>query len=53
MENPILINSDEILLVVYDDDQNIGRSGPLDESQVLEIIDEANNEIQIFRINPS
>ncbi|WP_375646229.1 hypothetical protein [Bartonella sp. AA56HLJMS] len=53
MENPILINSDEILLVVYDDDQNIGRSGPLDESQVLKIIDEADDAIQIFRINPS
>ncbi|WP_375640815.1 MULTISPECIES: hypothetical protein [unclassified Bartonella] len=53
MENPILINSDEILLVIYDDDQNIGRSGPLDESQVLKIIDEADDAIQIFRINPS
>ncbi len=53
MENPILINSDEILLVVYNDDQNIGRSGPLDESQVLKIIDEADDAIQIFRINPS
>ncbi|WP_375680957.1 MULTISPECIES: hypothetical protein [unclassified Bartonella] len=53
MENTILINSDEILLVVYDDDQNIGRSGPLDESQVLKIIDEADDAIQIFRINPS
>uniref|UniRef100_UPI0035D03CBF hypothetical protein n=1 Tax=Bartonella sp. AA1HLJMS TaxID=3243424 RepID=UPI0035D03CBF len=41
------------LLVVYDDDQNIGRSGPLDESQVLKIIDEADDAIQIFRINPS
>ncbi|WP_375675576.1 hypothetical protein [Bartonella sp. CL100XZDX] len=53
MENPILINSDEILLVVYDDDQNIGRSGPLDESQVLKIIDEADDALQILRINPS
>ncbi|WP_375621129.1 MULTISPECIES: hypothetical protein [unclassified Bartonella] len=53
MDKPILINSDEILLVVYDDDQNIGRSGPLDESQVLKIIDEADDAIQIFRINPS
>ncbi|WP_208439763.1 hypothetical protein [Bartonella grahamii] len=53
MDKPILINADEILLVVYDDDQNIGRSGPLDESQVLKIIDEADDAIQIFRINPS
>ncbi|WP_375620492.1 hypothetical protein [Bartonella sp. TS25HLJMH] len=54
MDKPILINSDEILLVVYnDDDQNIGRSGPLDENQVLKIIDEADDAIQIFRINPS
>ncbi|WP_375642944.1 hypothetical protein [Bartonella sp. AP83NXGY] len=53
MDKPILINSNEILLVVYDDDQNIGRSGPLDESQVLKIIDEADDAIQIFRINSS
>ncbi|WP_375627510.1 hypothetical protein [Bartonella sp. PS17NMGDW] len=53
MENPILINSDEILLVVYDDDQNIAESGPLDASQILKIIDEADDAIQIFRINPS
>ncbi|WP_375651204.1 hypothetical protein [Bartonella sp. OT172YNZD] len=53
MENPILINSDEILLVVYNDDQNIGRSGPLDASQILSIVDEVDDAIQIFRINPS
>ncbi|WP_375676483.1 MULTISPECIES: hypothetical protein [unclassified Bartonella] len=53
MDKPILINSDEILLVVYDDDQNIGRSGPLDKSQILSIVDEADDAIQIFRINPS
>ncbi|WP_273721889.1 MULTISPECIES: hypothetical protein [unclassified Bartonella] len=53
MENPILINSDEILLVTYDDDQNIAESGPLDESQILKIIDETDDAIQIFRINPS
>ncbi|WP_273789962.1 hypothetical protein [Bartonella sp. ML70XJBT] len=53
MEKPILINSDEILLVTYDDDQNIAESGPLDESQILKIIDETDDAIQIFRINPS
>ncbi|WP_375681682.1 hypothetical protein [Bartonella sp. AP30XZML] len=53
MDKPILINSNEILLVVYDDDQNIAESGPLDASQVLKIIDEADDAIQIFRINPS
>ncbi|WP_375610756.1 MULTISPECIES: hypothetical protein [unclassified Bartonella] len=53
MENPILINSNEILLVVYDDDQNIGRSGPLDASQILSIVAEVDDAIQIFRINPS
>ncbi|WP_375631823.1 MULTISPECIES: hypothetical protein [unclassified Bartonella] len=53
MDKPILINSDEILLVVYGDDQNIGRSGPLDKSQILSIVDEADDAIQIFRINPS
>ncbi|UNF40877.1 hypothetical protein MNL09_01455 [Bartonella krasnovii] len=53
MEKPILINSNEILLVTYDDDQNIGRSGPLDASQILSIVDEGYDAIQIFRINPS
>ncbi|EJF94413.1 hypothetical protein LBE40_03235 [Bartonella taylorii] len=53
MDKPILINSDEILLVVYGDDQHIGESGPLDESQVLEIIDEADDTVKIFRVNPS
>ncbi|WP_156850801.1 hypothetical protein [Bartonella refiksaydamii] len=53
MDKPILINSNEILLVVYGDDQHIGESGPLDESQVLEIVDEADDTVQIFRVNPS
>ncbi|WP_409361590.1 hypothetical protein ACRPOS_001055 [Bartonella heixiaziensis] len=52
MDKPILINSNEILLVVYDDDQHIGEAGPLDESQILEIVDEADDTVQIFRINP-
>ncbi|WP_375689433.1 hypothetical protein [Bartonella sp. AP57NXGY] len=53
MENPILINSDEILLVTYDKDQHIAESGPLDASQILSIVDEVDDAIQIFRINPS
>ncbi|WP_208434487.1 hypothetical protein [Bartonella taylorii] len=53
MDKPILINSNEILLVIYGDDQHIGESGPLDESQVLNIIDEADDTVQIFRVNPS
>ncbi|VEJ45756.1 hypothetical protein [Bartonella vinsonii] len=53
MDKPILINSDEILLVVYNDDQHIGQSGPLDENQALAIVDEADDAIQILRINPS
>ncbi|WP_142417279.1 hypothetical protein [Bartonella massiliensis] len=53
MEKPILINSDEILLVTYDDDQNIAESGPLDASQILSIVYEGDDAIQIFRINPS
>ncbi|UNE55288.1 hypothetical protein [Bartonella machadoae] len=52
MDKPILINSNEILLVICDD-EHIGHSGPLDESQVLEMIDEADDAIKIFRINPS
>ncbi|WP_317992904.1 hypothetical protein [Bartonella gliris] len=56
MENPILINSDEILLVhlvYFDRDQHIAESGPLDASQILSIIDEGDDVFQIFRINPS
>ncbi|ENN94802.1 MULTISPECIES: hypothetical protein [Bartonella] len=53
MDKSILINSDEILLVVCDDDQHIGQSGPLDENQILGIVDEADDTIKIFRINPS
>ncbi|WP_039761191.1 hypothetical protein [Bartonella queenslandensis] len=53
MENPILIHSNEILLVAYDNDQNIAESGPLDASQILSIVDEVDDAIQIFRINPS
>ncbi|WP_273756881.1 hypothetical protein [Bartonella sp. MM73XJBT] len=52
MDKRILINSDEILLVVYDD-EHIAQSGPLDASQVQEIIDEADDAIQILRVNPS
>ncbi|WP_375653082.1 hypothetical protein [Bartonella sp. MR110HLJHH] len=53
MDKPILINSDEILLVAYDKDQHIAESGPLDASQILSIVDEVDDAIQIFRINPS
>ncbi|PIT67922.1 hypothetical protein CER18_06755, partial [Bartonella tribocorum] len=53
MEKPILINSNEILLVAYDKEQYIAESGPLDASQVLSIVDEVDDAIQIFRINPS
>ncbi|WP_273760456.1 hypothetical protein [Bartonella sp. ML70XJBT.G] len=52
MEKPILINPDEILLVVYDDDQHIAQSGSLDAGQVQAIIDEADDAIQILRVNP-
>ncbi|WP_375607467.1 MULTISPECIES: hypothetical protein [unclassified Bartonella] len=53
MDKPILINSNEILLVAYDDNQNIAESGPLDASQILSIVAEVDDAIQIFRINPS
>ncbi|MCZ2158835.1 hypothetical protein NPX99_06070 [Bartonella sp. 220] len=53
MDKQILINSDEILLVAYGDDEHIGYSGPLDENQILAIVDEADDVIQILRINPS
>ncbi|WP_375671287.1 hypothetical protein [Bartonella sp. CL434QHHD] len=53
MDKPILINSNEILLVAYDKDQHIAESGPLDASQILSIVDEVDDAIQIFHINPS
>ncbi|WP_375674647.1 MULTISPECIES: hypothetical protein [unclassified Bartonella] len=53
MDKPILINSNETLLVAYDKDQHIAESGPLDASQILSIVDEVDDAIQIFRINPS
>ncbi|WP_254472619.1 MULTISPECIES: hypothetical protein [unclassified Bartonella] len=53
MNKPVLINSNEILLLACDDDQNIAESGPLDASQILSIVDGVDDVIQIFRINPS
>ncbi|WP_142417231.1 hypothetical protein [Bartonella massiliensis] len=56
MEKPILINSDEILLVhlvYFDRDEHIAESGPLDASQILSIVNGVDDVIQIFRINPS
>ncbi|WP_254472930.1 hypothetical protein [Bartonella sp. B1098] len=53
MEKPILINSDEILLIYFDKDQHIAEGGPLDASQILSIVYGVDDVIQIFRINPS
>ncbi|QEE12133.1 hypothetical protein MNL01_03795 [Bartonella krasnovii] len=56
MEKPILINSNEILLVhsvYFDRDEHIAESGPLDASQILSIVNGVDDVIQIFRINPS
>ncbi|WP_175869140.1 hypothetical protein [Bartonella gabonensis] len=56
MNKPVLINSDEILLVhlvYFDRDEHIAESGPLDASQILSIIDGVDDVFKIFRINPS
>ncbi|WP_375707671.1 hypothetical protein [Bartonella sp. AA1HLJMS] len=54
MDKPILIKSNEILLIVCDSDEHITQSGPLDEKQILDIVDNCFDEpMEIFRVNTS
>ncbi|USP03378.1 hypothetical protein [Bartonella taylorii] len=54
MKKPVFINSDEILLVMCSDEiDNIAKSGPFyEEKDIINFIDEADNAVQIFRIEP-
>ncbi|QEE08651.1 acetyltransferase [Bartonella kosoyi] len=55
MEKPILINSNEILLVICEDeDQNLAKYGPFfEEKEVIKFIDHVDNAVEIFRIEPT
>ncbi|WP_455466824.1 hypothetical protein [Bartonella sp. B39] len=55
MGKPIFINSDEILLVICENEvQNLAQSGPFyEENDIIDFIDEADNAVQIFRIEPA
>ncbi|MET3559772.1 hypothetical protein ABID39_000449 [Bartonella japonica] len=55
MNKPVFINSDEILLVICENEtQNLAKSGPfLEESDIIDFINEADNAVQIFRIEPA
>ncbi|MBX4335663.1 hypothetical protein [Bartonella raoultii] len=54
MDKPIFINSDEILLVMCENEaQNLAKSGPFyEEKDIIDFIDEADNAIKIMRIEP-
>ncbi|MBX4336368.1 hypothetical protein [Bartonella raoultii] len=54
MDKPIFINSDEILLVMCENEaQNLVKSGPFyEEKDIIDFIDEADNAIKIMRIEP-
>lgn len=55
LTKPVFIKSDEILLVMCRNEKDgIAKSGPFfEESDIIDFIDEADNAVQIFRIEPS
>ncbi len=54
VKKPVFIKSDEILLVMCSDErESIAKSGPFyEEKDIIKFIDEADNAVQIFRIEP-
>ncbi|MBX4336038.1 hypothetical protein [Bartonella raoultii] len=55
MNKPVFINSDEILLVVCEnEEQNLAKYGTFfDEKEIIKFIDQtADNALQIFRVEP-
>ncbi|VEJ45234.1 hypothetical protein [Bartonella vinsonii] len=54
MDKPVFIKSDEILLVMCDDEsESIAKSGPFyEEKDIIDFIDETDNAVQIFRVEP-
>ncbi len=55
VKKPVFINSDEILLVMCNDERdNIAKSGPFfEEKDIIKFIDEADNAVQILRVEPT
>ncbi|WP_208438778.1 hypothetical protein, partial [Bartonella grahamii] len=55
MNKPVFINSDEILLVMCEnEEQNLAKAGPfLEESDMIKFIDQTDNAVQIFRVEPT
>nr|WP_275065428.1 hypothetical protein [Bartonella sp. AU15XJBT] len=52
VKKPVFINSDEILLVICEnEEQNLAKSGPfLEEKDMIKFIDKADNAVQILRV---
>ncbi|WP_273721788.1 MULTISPECIES: hypothetical protein [unclassified Bartonella] len=55
MKKPVFINSDEILLVMCENEaQNLAQAGPFyEEKDIIDFINEADNALQIFRVEPA
>ncbi len=55
MNKPVFINSDEILLVMGEnEEQNLAKSGTFfEEKDIIKFIDQADNAVQILRIEPT
>ncbi|WP_455476595.1 hypothetical protein [Bartonella sp. B41] len=54
MEKPIFVNSDEILLVIYNGDEHFAESGPFyDEFEILKVLYGTEGATKILRIDNS
>ncbi len=55
VKKPVFINSDEILLVICEnEEQNLAKSGPLlEEKDIINFIDQTDNAVQILRVEPT
>ncbi|WP_455475299.1 hypothetical protein [Bartonella sp. B17] len=54
MKKPIFVNSDEILLIVYNDDDHVAKSGPFyDEFEILKVLEGTEGVIKILCIDNS
>nr|WP_275064953.1 MULTISPECIES: hypothetical protein [unclassified Bartonella] len=55
VDKPVFINSDEILLVICEDEtENLAKYGPFfEEKDIIDFINEADNAVQIFRVEPA
>ncbi|WP_332060788.1 hypothetical protein [Bartonella sp. CB74] len=54
MEKPIFVNSDEILLVVYNNGEHVAQSGPFyDEFDILKVLEGTEGVIKVICIDNS